>query len=70
MGDSTQSPGYTCKDLAERHGASAGTAHSPRPRPRRGHYPNTKSHAPQDSSLYLKRVLASLIQKGNERFLN
>lgn len=29
-----------------------------------------KSHAPQDSSLYLKRVLASLIQKGNERFLN
>lgn len=29
-----------------------------------------KSHAPQDSSLDLKRVLASLIQKGNERFLN
>lgn len=29
-----------------------------------------KSHAPQDSPLSLKRVLASLIQKGNERFLN
>lgn len=65
-----QSPGYTCRDLAERREAPAGTAHSPQPRPRRRHHPDTKSHAPQDSSLYLKRVLASLIQKGTERFLN